>query len=84
MAETRVEKYKDYRKSMLTDGNPVIKTAIETSLETTSIENNVSPSYQEAVFLKNLQNKRRFYIISFFAVITIYIALAITFGLILF
>ena len=84
MAVTRVEKYKDYRKSILTDGDPVVKTAIETSLETTSIESSTSPSYQEAVFLKKLNFKKWFYVISLSIFVIAIIVLMIVFGNILF
>ncbi|MCR4911948.1 MAG: hypothetical protein K5925_05435 [Bacilli bacterium] len=84
MAVTRVEKYKDYRKSILTDGDPVVKTAIETSLESTSIESNSAPSYQEAAFLRKLQFKKWFIIISLSTFVVAIIILTIVFGNILF
>ena len=84
MAESRVEKYKEYRKSILTDGNPVVKTAIETSLETGSVESNTSPTYVESMLLKRIHNTKKIQMgLYAFAFLTI-VLLMVIFGLILF
>ena len=84
MAKSRVEKYREYRKSILTEGSPTVKTAIDTSLETTSMESNTSPTYQEAVFLKHVVRKERFGIFLFILAISAIIVTSLVFGLILF
>ena len=84
MAESRVEKYRDYRKSIITDGNPSVKNAIDTSLETTSVESNTSPTYQEAVFLKKVLNSKRFSIFAFIFAFAVILSLSLVFGIILF
>ena len=57
MAETRIEKYREYRKSIISGGS-VLKTPIETSLKTTSEEENSSLTEQEAVFLKKINTNK--------------------------
>ena len=84
MAESRVEKYRDYRRSMLTDGSVSTKTKIDTSLETTSIESNTSPTSQEAVFLKRLTIKKRLNIFIFVFLLSALFIISLVFGIILF
>lgn len=84
MAETRIEKYKEYRKAILSGGDTVLKTPIETSLKTTSKESQSLPTEQEAVFLKKIKIKETAILLSFlFFVLAITIPL-IVFGIILF
>lgn len=84
MAETRIEKYREYRKSIISGGEPLLKTPIETSLKTTSKESLSSPTNQEAVFLKKIKRRSLFgniaYILFLLAII---VPLAI-FGFMLF
>ena len=84
MAETRVEKYREYRKSILTDGNPVMKTAIDTSLEKMSVESDSAPTEAEAKLLKRVKGVKYFYISLFSFVILSIVILLIVFGNVLF
>jgi hypothetical protein len=84
MAETRVEKYKDYRKSIIAEGSPVMKTAIETSLESNSVESNTDLSNQEVAYLKHVNNIKKFYIILILSLFLTIVILLIVFGIILF
>ena len=67
MAETRIEKYKEYRKSIISNGDLVLKTPIDTSLKTTSKESVNIVTEQEAVFLRKINHRKAvgniFYII---------------------
>lgn len=84
MAESRVEKYKDYRKSMLTDGNPTTKVAIDTSLKATTLESDSSITSKEISLLKKLVITKRINIGLFFFLMFTIITLSIVFGIILF
>lgn len=84
MAESRVEKYRDYRRSMLTDGSINTKVAIDTSLDTTSLESNTSPTGQEALFLKRVTMKKRLNIFAFLFLLIAIFVLFLVFGIIVF
>lgn len=64
MAESRVEKFKEYRKSIISDGSPVLKSQIDTTLNTVTEESNVDHSEQFKL-LKGLKFKRRFVVVLF-------------------
>ena len=83
MAESRVEKYRDYRRSMIS-GEISTKTTIDTSLEATSMETNTSPTYEEALFLKKLIIKKRLNIAIFVFLLSVIFILNLVFGIILF
>ena len=84
MAESRVEKFKDYRKSILRDGEFEQKSKINTSLEEGSIDSRNGPSFQEEVLLKQIIRNRRTANIFYFGFILVIAGLMLAFGLILF
>lgn len=84
MSKSRLEKFKDYRKSILLDGEYEEKSKINTSLEDGSVDSKNGPSYQEELLLKQIVNSRRIVNILYFGFTFIVIALIITFGFILF
>ena len=85
MAQSRIEKFREYRKSIINNESDVnVKTQIETSLDTTSTESKTLPSEKEAVFLKKIQFRKNFTNIAFFTFTGAIIILLIVFGFILF
>ena len=85
MAQSRIEKFREYRKSIINNEMELnTKTPIETSLETTSTESKTLPSEQEAVFLKKLQTRKYFTNISFAVIVSAILITLAVFGLILF
>ena len=81
--ETRIEKYREYRKSIIA-GEPLLKTQIETSLKTTSKESQSSVTEQEAVFLRKIKRKDMIGSLSYLVFLLGIIIPLIVFGLILF
>ena len=81
--ETRIEKYREYRRSIIA-GGPLLKTQIETSLKTTSKESQLSVSEQEAVFLRKIKRKEMIGTITYLVFLLGIITPLIVFGLILF
>lgn len=85
MAQSRIEKFREYRKSIInSETNVNVKTQIETSLETTSTESKTLPSEKEAVFLKRIYLKKSVANVIFFTVVGSIVILLVVFGLILF
>ncbi|MCR5184587.1 MAG: hypothetical protein K6C32_00685 [Bacilli bacterium] len=84
MGESRVEKFKDYRKSMIHDGELSEKVQINTDIEENSVNSKNRPTYQEELLLKELKSSRLLTYISYFGFLLIIIACILTFGLILF
>ena len=85
MAQSRIEKFREYRKSIINNEMELTaKTPIETSLETTSTESKTLPSAKEAVFLKKLEVRKYFTNISFAVIVGAIIIILVVFGLILF
>ena len=82
--ETRIEKYREYRKSIISGGDTFLKTPIETSLKTTSKESQTSPTEQEAVFLKKILHKGMITNSLYFLFLLVIIIPLIVFGIILF
>ena len=85
MAQSRIEKFREYRKSIINNEMELTaKTPIETSLETTSTESKTLPSEKEAVFLRKIIVRKRFTDITFIAILAVIAILLVVFGLILF
>lgn len=84
MSKSRLEKFKDYRKSILLDGEYEEKSKINTSLEDGSVDSKNGPSYQEELLLKQIVNSKRIVNILYFGFAFIVITLIIAFGFILF
>lgn len=85
MAQSRIEKFREYRKSVINDvSNANFKTTIETSLETTSTESNTLPSELEEVFLRKIIIRRRISTITFLVLLSITLITLVVFGIILF
>lgn len=84
MAQSRIEKFREYRKSILSDGSPVLQTEIETSLEATSTESKTTPTDKEAVFLSKISSKKNLVNILLISYLVIAVAAALVFGFILF
>ena len=83
MVETRIEKYREYRKSII-NGDSLLKTPIATSLKATSKESQTSPTEQEAVFLRKINRREVFSNVSFIIFLLAIIVPLVTFGFILF
>lgn len=84
MAETRIEKFREYRKSIINGSDTVLKTPIETSLKTTSKESQSSPNEQEAVFLKQINSRKIISIVCFSIFVLAIVVPLIVFGVIVF
>lgn len=85
MAQSRIEKFREYRKSIINNEMELMtKTPIETSLETTSTESKILPSEKEAVFLRKLRVRKYFVNIAFTTFLAVVVILLVVFGLILF
>ena len=85
MAQSRIEKFREYRRSIINNELELnAKTPIETSLETTSTESKVLPSEKEAAFLKKLTIRKNIQNISFLTVVSVISIALIVFGIILF
>ena len=84
MANSRIEKYKEYRKAIIAGELSEQKVTIETSLKTTSTASGNLPSADEVLFLKRIKLKN-FASTSLYLLFTIaVIALLTIFGLKLF
>ena len=85
MAESRVEKFKEYRKSIIgEDDSGVKKEAIDTSLKQNSVESKNGPSSTEEEHYKNLSLKKRLNIIFFLTIFLLIVSAIVVFGIILF
>ena len=85
MAQSRIEKFREYRKSIINNEMELnAKTPIETSLETSSTESKILPSETEAAFLKKLMFRKNFTNITFMVVVSAIVIVLVVFGLILF
>lgn len=83
MGLSRVEKFKEYRKSILSE-DTVLKTPIDTNLTATSIEPLSSANTEEAVFINKIIKRKRIDLALFFGSITVLLVLVIVFGIIVF
>ena len=59
MAQSRVERFKEYRKSIINDDNAISKTTIETDVKVTAPVDGSPISEQEALFLKKIYQKEK-------------------------
>lgn len=85
MAQSRIEKFREYRKSIINNEMELTtKTPIETSLETTSTESKTLPSEKEAVFLRKIMVRKNFTNITFTVILVVIAILLLVFGFILF
>lgn len=85
MAQSRIEKFREYRKSIINnEADVTIKTQIETSLETTSTESKTMPSEKEAAFLKKIYLKKYVVNTIFYLFVGSVVILLVVFGLYLF
>lgn len=84
MAESRVEKFKEYRKSIIAEVSSVEKESIDTSLEQNSVESKNGPSDIEVSYYKKLTLTKRLNVIFFLAILVLTITAIIVFGIILF
>lgn len=85
MAQSRIEKFREYRRSIINNEMELVaKTPIETSLESTSTESKVLPSEKEAAFLRKLKIRKNIQNISFITVVSVVSILLVVFGIILF
>lgn len=84
MGESRVEKFKDYRKSMIHDGELTEKEEINTSIVENSVDSKNKASFQEEIALNKLKSSKRTVSILYFGFLAIVIIAIVTFGLILF
>ena len=84
MAETRIERFREYRKSIINGSDDILKTPIDTSLKTTSKESQSSPNEQEAVFLKKINRRKIGAVTSFSIFVLAIIVPLIVFGIFVF
>ena len=73
--QSRVEKFKEYRKSMISGESHEIKREIETSIEATSVSSGVLPDEHEMALLKSIQHKKYF---AFYALLSLIIIIFLT------
>lgn len=81
MGLSRVEKYKEYRKSILSSEDSVLKTPIDTNLNITNTEPLASEETEEAAFINKIIKKKRLTFILFFIPILAMLILLIIFGI---
>ena len=82
--ETRIEKYREYRRSIISGNEPVLKTQIETSLKTTSKESQTTPVENEVIFLKKISRREKLGSACYILFLLMIIIPLITFGIIVF
>ena len=82
--ETRIEKYREYRRSIISGNEPVLKTQIETSLKTTSKESQTTPVENEVIFLKKISRREKLGSLCYILFLLMIIIPLITFGIIVF
>jgi len=84
MAQSRVEKFKEYRKNIINGDNAPLKTTIETDIKASAPVESKTLSDQEAIFLKQIYRKENaINLLYFFGVIAAIITI-IVMGIILF
>ena len=83
MAESRIEKFREYRKSIVRD-DISSKTPIETSLETTSTVSDIEPTEREIEIIKKIKRRKNTITILFSIVVGGIIISLVAFGIILF
>lgn len=84
MGLSRVEKYREYRKSILSSEDSVLKTPIDTNLDTNIKEPLSSTDSEEAVFIKKIIRNRRIDFILFFGIVCVLVIMLIVYGTIVF
>ena len=82
--ETRIEKYREYRRSIISGNEPALKTQIETSLKTTSKESQTTPVENEVIFLKKISRREKLGSLCYILFLLMIIIPLITFGIIVF
>lgn len=80
MAESRVEKFREYRKSIISDGSPALKTTIDTDLKGYVSENVPADFTEEIKLAKKLHNKKVFIYVLFGLFVLSVVVLLIVFG----
>lgn len=81
MAVSRIEKFREYRKSIISDDEHVLKTPINTDLKTTPVENAPKASQTEEVFLKKLKNKKLLDTILFLLIVIVLTIVLVVYGM---
>ena len=85
MAESRIEKFREYRRSIINNETDVtIKTPIETSLETNSTESKTLPSELESNLLGKIKFRKVATSVVYSVIAGSIVILLVVFGLILF
>ena len=83
MAQSRVEKFKEYRKNIINGDNDSLKTTIESEIKVSTPIEGSPISEEETIFLKQIYRKERAVVIFYFASVAIIIATLVVFGFIL-
>lgn len=83
MAQSRVEKFKEYRKNIINGDNDSLKTTIESEIKVSTPIEGSPISEEETIFLKQIYRKERAIVIFYFASVAIIIATLVVFGFIL-
>ena len=83
MAQSRIEKFREYRKSIVRD-DVSSKTPIETSLETTSTISDIEPTAKEIEIIQKIRRRRNTATILFSILVGGMLISIIVFGIILF
>lgn len=84
MAKSRVETFKDYRKSILNDDDNYSKLEIDSSLENTAQESKNGVTEAELIYLKKIQTSKFWFNFLFLLPIGLIALAIIIFGLVLF
>ena len=84
MAQSRVEKFREYRKSIINDDNTPLKTTIESEIKAGAPIEGSPISEEEAAFLKAIYRRERALTTLYFVCVFAIIAVFTIFGILLF
>ena len=84
MAQSRVERFKEYRKNIINGDNDISKATIETDIAVSAPVDGSPISEQEALFLKKIYRRQRAVNIIYLSGVLATIIALVIFGIILF
>lgn len=84
MATSRVEKFKEYRKSIINSDNGPLKATIDSEIKISAPIEGTTLNEQEAIFLRKILNHEKAINISYFVLLILAITTLVVFGIILF
>ena len=84
MAQSRVERFKEYRKSIISDNSDALKSTIDVDIKVSSPRDGSPISEQEALSLKRIYQKETAINILYFACVLTIVITLVVFAFILF